>query len=656
MTESKDPALPEGAERKEREAGGGHKGLVFGAAFLVSVGVIVAGVYGMRARPAGALVLKALALEGAMVALAAWLSLHAFRIRRRVSEAFDWEAYEARGPSDWEEVEEEGVGVTLQDAQHSRTIHFAVLAIPATVLVGFLALYTLWTQSGREAGVLPQADIAAASVICLVACCLWLVLSRAFEGLGRDELPEGPALMLGFRDLQWTTLLAAAGILGTLLWPKDILSAGGERWSPPEVWVARILLVWTLAIVVEQLLRVAVSWLRRDWVDERFASPVHLLLREAVFLRGNPIASLFETIEARFGVSFRSSWAIRFVRAAALPSLVAVVLVFWGITCLSIVGVDELGIRESFGQIRGELPWNLGTVRDDPLPPGLHVKVPWPFGRVRHYPVKSVFAMPIGFVPSAGHQRAYLWTKIHAEEEFAMVLGNDAEVVAVNALVYYKIREDKEGFLQYVYRFADSPDDGLEARPGRASVETALDAYAHRALMELTRSATLEEVLSANRAEFANALKESLGEYAEANRLGIDVIDVALVVMHPPIEAAADYLDVISAQIDAERVQIAANGEHKAAIEMSRSESQSTVAEQNVLAAERIGTAYEKSAEILALSEAYAAAPEAFKQRLWFETHEDVLADKPLIVVDEEVYIDMRQPPQTPNVIPSGAP
>jgi len=332
------------------------------------------------------------------------------------------------------------------------------------------------------------------------------------------------------------------------------------------------------------------------------------------------------------------------------------VLLFWGITCLSIVAVDELGIRESFGQIRGELPWNLGTVSDDPLPPGLHLKFPWPFGRVRHYPVKRVFTMPIGFVPRAGHQRAYLWTKVHAEEEFAMVLGNDAEVVAVNALVYYKIHEDKEGFLQYVYRFADSPDDGPQARSGRAAVETALDAYAHRALMEQTRSATLEQVLSANRAEFVNQVKASLREYSDENRLGIDVIDVALVVMHPPIEAASDYLDVISAEIDAERQQIVAKGARDVAIEMAEMESYSAVAEMKVYQAERVGRAYEDSEEALALSEAYTAAPEAFKQRLWFETHEDALADKPLIVVDGEVYIDMRPNAQALNIFPSGAP
>ncbi len=655
MTDTHPPAPPDGAETKHHDAGGGHKGLVFGAALLATIGVVFAGVYGMKS---GSLVLKALALEGALVALAAWLALHAVRIRRRLVEAHEWEAYEAQGARDWDELAEEGLSVSLQDVQHSRTIHLAVMAVPATLLIGFLALYQLWTQSGSGAGVLEKGDVAAASVICLIGCCVWLVLSRAFEGLGREEVPEGPALMLAFRDFQWTTFLVTIGVLGSLLWPEDGFWGNGEPWSQPEVWVARVLLVWTLAVTVEQILRLALAWFRRDWVDAGFVSPAYLMVREAVFLRGNPIASVFETVEARFGVSFRSSWAIRFVRAASLPSLVAVVFLFWAITCLSIVETDELGIRESFGKIRGELPGDLGTVTDELLQPGLHLKFPWPFGRIRHYPVKKVFAMPVGFIPMAGQQRAYLWTKAHAEEEFAMVLGNDAEVVAVNALVYYKIREDKQGFLDYVYRFADTPEDGPEGgtKPGRVTVQTALDAYAHRVLMEETRTATLEQVLSVNRAEFAGRLKESLRDYAEKNRLGIDVIDVALVVMHPPIEAAESYLDVINAQIDAERFQITAQGQYDVALERAQTSSYSRVAEQKMYAADRVGTAYEESEEVLALSQAYQTAPEAFKQRLWFETYEAALADKPLIVVDEQVYIDMRQTPEALNLFPSGAP
>jgi len=643
MTETTDHAASESAETKPPRTGSGYKGLVFGAAILVSVATVVAGAYGIKT---GSLILKALALDGALVSLAAWLALHARRIRERLLDAHEWQPEHFQG---WDELdEEEAANVTLQDVHHARTLHYAVLAGPATVLVGFLAVFLLWTQSGRDAGLLPPEDTTAASVICLVACCLWLVLSRSFEAARREDLPEGPALMLAFRDLQWTSLLVAVGILGAMVWPE---AGDGQSWLPPEVWVARAMLVWLSAVSLEQIIRIIVAWMRRGWAEEEFASPSYLLLREAVFVRGNPIASLFETIEARFGVSFRSSWAIRFVRRAALPSLVAVVLLFWGLTCLSVVGTDELGIRESFGRIRGDLlpasiqsklPWHFGRASDDPLPPGLHWKLPWPFGRVRHYPVKKVFTKPIGFVPSPGRQRAYLWTKAHAEEEFALVLGNDAEVVAVNALVYYKIREDKKGFLDYVY-YSQNPDE-------------ALDAYAHRALMEETRSTTLEQILSTSREEFANRLKESLREYSAKNRLGIEVVNVALVVLHPPIEAAASYLDVISARIDAQRFKIEAKGESLVTIQQAETESHSAVAGAEVFAAERVGVAYEKSSEFLALSKAYAVAPEAFEQRLWFETHEEALADKRLIVADEEIYFDRRPKPQALNIIPSGVP
>ena len=654
MTESKDSPRWEAAEEHPHHQSGsgqgsGHKGLVFAAVVLVTVGTILAGICGILE---GSLILQALALEGLFVALAAWLTLHAFRIRRRLVEAGEWEPHPSQ---EWDDMEEEELNVTLHDVYRSRMIHFAVFMVPVTLLVGFLALYLLWTQSGPEAEVVSSENVPAASVICLVACCLWLVLSRSFEAFRGDDLPEAPALMLAFRDLQWTTLLAAAGILGTMIWPKNV-GGDGEPWSSPEVWVARLIFVWLIAVCAEQLVRIVLAWLRRDWVEAGFTSPTQLVLREAVFVRGNPIASLFETLEARFGVSFRSSWAIRFVRAAAVPSLIAVLLLFWGLTSLSVVGTDELGIRESFGRIRGELPLNLGTVTDEPLPPGLHWKFPWPFGRILHYPVKHVFTMPVGFVPSAGRQRAYLWTKAHAEEEFALVLGNDAQVVSVNTKVYYKICEDKQGLLDYIYQCADSPEDGSEADRGRAMVRRALDAYAHRALMEQTRTATLEEILAANRAEFCDRLKQSLRDYAAENRLGIDVIDVALVGMHPPIDAAPAYLDVISAEIDAERYRIQADGQRTASITDAETTSHAQVAEAKVQASEQVGKAYQESAEFLAMGEGYRAAPAAFMQRLWFETYEATLSDQPLIVVDEEVIVDMRKLPQPQVIIPGGVP
>ena len=627
MTETNEHQSSQGAETRRYASSGSHVGLVLGAAILISAGVIVAGGYGIRS---GSLVFQALALEGALAALAVWLCLHASRIRQRISDAREWDSQE------WDEPEDENV--TLQDVQHARKIHYFVLAIPATTIIGLLGVSLLWTQAGRDAGLVAQTDTAAASVICLVTFCLWLVMFRSFQAADKDHLPEGPALMLAFRDVQWATLLVALGVLGSKVWPEKSL------WSPPEIWVARLLLIWVVIVAFEQIVRVIVARFRSSADEDGFHSPTHLLLREAVFISGNPIASLFETIEARFGVSFRSSWAIRFVRAAALPSLVLVVLMFWGLTSLCVVGTNELGVRESFGRIRGDflppalqshVPWHFGQISDEPLSPGLHLKLPWPLGRIHRYPVKTVSVKPVGFASESVRESTFLWGTEHALDEFELMLGDGTEAVAANVMLYYKIHEDKQRFLDYVYH-SKNPDEALEA-------------YAYRALMEHTRSKTLDEVLSTNREEFANRVKKSIRTYVEDNRLGIDVVDVALINLHPPSKVAEEYLDVIAAGIDAERFQIQANGEKLARIQSAEMERDLAVADAKVDAAQEVGEASDKNSEFMALSEAYAVAGDAFKLRLWFEALEEALADKPLVVVDKnfssgsgETIIDLR--------------
>jgi membrane protease subunit HflK len=242
-----------------------------------------------------------------------------------------------------------------------------------------------------------------------------------------------------------------------------------------------------------------------------------------------------------------------------------------------------------------------------------------------------------------------LWNDDHASEEFNLVLGDGNDSVSVNALVYYKIYEDKERLLDYAYR-SQNPVE-------------ALDAYAHRALMEETRSSSLEDVLSRNRAEFAGRLRESLRNYSAENRLGIDVVDVALVVIHPPIEAAEDYLDVISAKIDANRYKIVAEGDGLVEIASAQSQSNTEVAAAEEFAAKSVGKAYQDSEEFLAVGKAYEVAPETLKQRLWYETNEEALMGKRLIVVDSslagadgEVLIDLRTQTngKKQELVPSG--
>jgi regulator of protease activity HflC (stomatin/prohibitin superfamily) len=369
-------------------------------------------------------------------------------------------------------------------------------------------------------------------------------------------------------------------------------------------------LIWIVSTCGEQLFRLLFAWLRPTPEGSLSIPAVRLAVREALLVTGNPISSLFQTVEERFGVSFRSSWAISFVRRATIPVLLLVVLLLWGLSSLCVVRIDNLGVRETFGRVTAA-----------PLDPGLHWKLPWPFGRVRQFPVKRVSTQTIGFVSGERRQPAYLWSKQHAEKEFALVLGAGSEVVAVDSMLYYKTREDRDRFLEYVYRW-QNPEEALEA-------------YAYRSLMEQTRSATLDDVLSANRAEFGDRLEESVRGYATENHLGIDVVEVALMGLHPPVEAASDYLDVISARIDAERLQIEAEGEALAEVQHAQRESASAVRAARVESAKRMAQSQEESAEFLAIGAAYSVAPNAFKLRIWFEILEEILQEKPFALVDK---------------------
>ena len=293
------------------------------------------------------------------------------------------------------------------------------------------------------------------------------------------------------------------------------------------------------------------------------------------------------------------------------------------------------GVRESFGRIAGE-----------PLKPGLHFKLPWPCGRIRTFDVKTVHQLPIGFVEeeqaiSRKEPRALLWTRGHAKEEFALVLGGGTELVVVNALLYFKIAEDPQGFMDYVYR--------------QSAQEEALSAFAYRALMEETRGRTLDAVLSADRSAFSSSLADSVRRQAREARLGLEVVDLALINLHPPIEAAGSYLDVINARLDAHRQVTEAEGKKEVAILTAQTAGITAIADARIEGSRRVAAAASLAAEFTALSQAYRVGPDVFRMRLWIEAQESALAGQRLFLIDStllgeggELLLDTRRNPVTP--------
>ena len=548
---------------------------------------------------------RAISLQLALCGIAVWSMKDAVAIRTRVDAA----------------EPENAMGLKRE----ASSVHYLFVAAP---LLAILVLAGLSMLNQLVEIVVPrsQQQVIGGAILAVLVASLWTVFARVIDQRAKSS-PEGPAVRAALNESRLAALFSACALMAATVL------------APIEGWFAWGLSLWTIAVAVEHLFRLFVAWFQPTNLQQPFIAPVHSLIREVFLSSTNPVAKAFDIAEARFDLSLRSSWTIRFFRRSIAPIAIGCTLVVWASTCFIVIEPHQAGLEERFGVVH--------PVR---LDPGLHIKLPWPFGEIRRYPAGIVQTMQIGFEEEAKANvaedvdRTLLWTKAHARE-FSLVLGSETELVAVNAIVYFKIAEETERFLEHAL--------------SNSNPQVALEAFAYRVLMEQTRSATLEDLLSRGRDQFAKDVLKRLNRYAVSEQLGLDVVDVALINLHPPVEVADSYLDVINAELDSNRVVTVADGDSAKQILEAEQGSNGRIAAAKVEAAKRVSVAGQESSEFMAVGEAFAAAPETYRLRLWFEAFERVLAKRRLFIVDSElpdVIFDERARSVDPMLIDAAQP
>ena len=81
--------------------------------------------------------------------------------------------------------------------------------------------------------------------------------------------------------------------------------------------------------------------------------------------------SVGTAVKRQFGIDLSRSWALVFVRRAALPIGFGLALFAWCLTGVTALGINERAVNQRLG-----MPVSV-------FEPGMHVHLPWPFGIVR---------------------------------------------------------------------------------------------------------------------------------------------------------------------------------------------------------------------------------------------------------------------------------
>ena len=474
-----------------------------------------------------------------------------------------------------------------------------------------LPFYTLWAPSLAELWEPlrpwttlrdPDSDALEAQLYAwgFVAVAIFSALfAQYFATVSRDLAPEARGVACWFRAGTWVALAGA-----TSLFFRAFDEPRGEALT------ARILLGTVVFLGAELTLRALwTSWLR---FYDRVPHPGGRVGTDSfslrlLFSRFNPSGSLFAVLAEAFGIDLRGAWALTFMRRSLAPLAGALFIVGWLSTSFVMVESPDVGLVERFGKIDRE-----------PLQPGLHFVLPWPMHRVARIPVQRVQTIPIGFT-GAREDASMLWTVAHAEEEYKLLLGDGRDLVTVNASLHYRVRDP----FAYAYSL-QNPDEALAI-------------LADRVLMQRTVGRSLDEVLSENLAGLGTELEDAIQAAADERDLGLQIVDLTLIGLHPPVSVAADYQAVVAAKVDQSTKVL----EAEAYREEERPRADGEIAElENGARSHRVtrlATARGEATAFRALMASYAASPDVFGLIRYLQNVEARLTGRKFHVLDHTI-------------------
>ena len=234
-----------------------------------------------------------------------------------------------------------------------------------------------------------------------------------------------------------------------------------------------------------------------------------------------------DTINYQFGFEVSRSWFYQLLARAVTPLVVFALVVLWGLSCFVIVGPQQQAIITRNGAIAG-----------GPRDPGIHLKLPYPLGTVTKYEVGRVHQIQVGSAPKGLKKNtAILWTNPHIEgekEDFLIsaptptrtrrdVAANQPEakvpgmsLVGGQVVVQFRIAD----LLTYVRHAAD-PAETL-----RVIAEQQVNRY--------FVSKDIDTLIGPGRVTAGGELRQSIQGEADAQKLGLEIVFVGLIGLHPP--------------------------------------------------------------------------------------------------------------------------
>ena len=192
-------------------------------------------------------------------------------------------------------------------------------------------------------------------------------------------------------------------------------------------------------------------------------------------------------------------------------------------------------------------------------------------------------------------------------------------MVSINLRLEYKISN-----LNYYLKTSTEPKAHMEA-------------LAYELVTDQTIATDLSSLLSVDREAFASNFKKELSEKLEKQQIGIEVVSVVLESIHPPVDIATVYQELISAEITAEKMILYAEGTANQTVAKAEAAADTAVFGAKSEYEEKVAEAKASVTEFLASVDAYKTNKDAYTYYKYLKAVTEAYGNANLVILGEGI-------------------
>ena len=281
------------------------------------------------------------------------------------------------------------------------------------------------------------------------------------------------------------------------------------------------------------------------------------------------------------------------------------ILLGYLLTGLYIVKPGEQAIIRRFGKITAYKTAS-----------GIYYHLPYPFEKIKKISTASIRRVEVGFRTRkqiVKEPEAYVWEIRHIigryekRYEESLMLTGDHNVVDMSTVVQYRIKD----MVKYLFK-TDSPTTLL-----RAATESVI--------RRIVAEEKVDILLSKDRAPLEVKIKSALQDLLDKYDMGIEVVNVGIQELHPPIEVVPAFRAVAAACEDKERYINEAESYYNKVISRARADAERIIREAEAYKIASINRAHGEAKRFRNLLTRYKEAPSVTTTRYYLETMERTL-------------------------------